>query len=150
MDLSSSRPGDEQGSPEVSSQEACYGNRCGTLVGLEAGVLGPGCPRPGPFCLAEQASRDTSSFHLVLQIEPPSHHLSREEVRIRVGLQRGEPAAALHSPGGPSALTEADCSSLVGGTLVSATSNAHMAPYLCSGHEALVQGNGRRVEGFPR
>lgn len=64
-------------------KEACYGNRCGASAGLESG-LGPHRARPGPSCPSKLASRDTFSFHLAPQIEPPSHHFSPEEVRVGV------------------------------------------------------------------
>lgn len=89
-------------------QEACWGNRCGASVGLEAGVLGPPYPWPGsglggavPVHLSLLwASRDTLPFHFILQIQPPSHHFSPEQVRVRVLGCREVGRAAVHPPAG--------------------------------------------------
>ena len=91
MDPSHGRPGDKEGGPGAGPPGGLPQEQVRSTAGLDAGCWGPralglglpwgepyGHPKPGPGLW------DTLSFCLTPQIEPSSHHLSPEEVRILV------------------------------------------------------------------
>lgn len=89
MDFSRGQPGDQEGGPGPGLPGGLLWEQVCSPGGLEAGdpaALGLGLLGEEPFLLSEPWSRPWGhlSFHLAPQIEPPSHHFSPEEVRIRV------------------------------------------------------------------
>lgn len=110
MDPSHGRPGDKEGGSGAGPPGGLPQEQVRGTTGLDARCWGPralglglpwgesyGHPNPGPGLW------DTLSFCLAPQIEPSSHHLSPEEVRIRVfwgyrGALGSRPASSQTAP----------------------------------------------------